>query len=228
MTDLPLGPVVENCDPRQRPDCQVLSGRFVELRRIDPDTQVEDLYQASHGTPEKERTWTYLPMSGPFSDIESMRQWLHKCLQHPDFYFLAVFDKQHQRYVGMLSYCNIVPDMQRLELGAIWYSPDVRRSNINTESIYLLLEEAFDRLRYRRVEWKCDNLNAASKKAALRLGFRHEGVFRKHMIVNQRNRDTAWFAMLDDQWPALKLNYQRWLYEGGEYFSLGRANQFTS
>ena len=114
----------------------------------------------------------------------------------------------------MVSFLNIVSDMRRLELGHLWYSPDSQRSNVNTEAIYLMLCEAFDRLKYRRVEWKCDSLNEKSRSAALRLGFKFEGTFRQHIIVKiRRNRDTAWYSMLDSEWTAIKKNMEMWLYQ---------------
>ncbi len=125
----------------------------------------------------------------------------------------------------MTSFVNIVPDMQRLELGFIWYAPESQRSVVNTESIYLMLCEAFDRLKYRRVEWKCDSLNQPSRNAALRLGFCFEGIFRKHMIINGHNRDTAWFAMVDTDWTTDKPVVERWIYGSESYFSLREAIQ---
>ena len=115
--------------------------------------------------------------------------------------------------------------MQRLELGHIWYTPNFQQSNVNTETIYLMLCEAFDRHQYRRVEWKCDSLNTRSRAAALRLGFKFEGIFRKHMIVKNRNRDTAWFSMLDSEWSSTKKNMEKWLYKNPDRkFSLTDLN----
>jgi RimJ/RimL family protein N-acetyltransferase len=119
----------------------------------------------------------------------------------------------------------MLPQMRCLELGNIWYSPIVHHTKINTETIYLMLSEAFDVLEYRRVEWKCDALNARSRAAALRLGFNFEGVFRQHYIIKRRNRDTAWFAMLDSDWPAVKSNMNRWLYSNEDSISLAEINQ---
>jgi RimJ/RimL family protein N-acetyltransferase len=116
----------------------------------------------------------------------------------------------------MVSFLNIVPDAYRLELGHIWYSPEAQRTKVNTETVYLMLCETFDRLKYRRVEWKCDALNERSRAAAERLGFKSEGIFRQHMIVKGRNRDTAWFSMLDREWPSIKKNMELWLYDNQE------------
>ena len=129
----------------------------------------------------------------------------------------------------MASFLNIASDMQRLELGHIWYSPESQRSNVNTEAVYLMLCEAFDRLKYRRVEWKCDSLNGRSRRAAIRLGFRFEGIFRLHMIIKGRNRDTAWYALLDSNWPAVKKNLRTWLYHNPDgLLSLTELNSKTT
>ncbi|MBT6146912.1 MAG: GNAT family N-acetyltransferase, partial [Gemmatimonadetes bacterium] len=116
-----------------------------------------------------------------------------------------------QQPVGIVSFLRIDADHRCIEVGHIWYVPQVQRSEVNTESLYLLLKHAFDDLGFRRVEWKCDALNARSKAAALRLGFKAEGVFRQHRIVRGRNRDTAWFALLDHEWPAIRAHFETWL-----------------
>jgi len=219
-----LGETIEIQGELERPAATVYRGRFVTLEPIDPDGHAHGLYQASHHCSEAEAVWTYLPMSGPFRDVDEMRAWLQQCQEHPDFIFFAVRHTQTGQLVGMVSFVNIEPHMHRLEVGFIWYNPKFQKTNVNTESVYLLLCEAFDHLGYRRVEWKCDSLNQASRKAALRLGFCFEGVFRKHMIVNGRNRDTAWFAMTDDDWKRVKPNYLRWLYENEGDLSLTELN----
>jgi RimJ/RimL family protein N-acetyltransferase len=125
----------------------------------------------------------------------------------------------------LVSFLNIVPDMRRLELGHIWYGLAAQRTKINTETIYLMLRETFDGLNYRRAEWKCDALNARSRAAALRLGFRYEGIFRQHMIYKGRNRDTAWYAMMDHEWPRIKANMERWLESDPGAISLSALNK---
>jgi len=208
----------------ERPAAVVYRGEHVTLEPISPDEHAHGLYEASHHCPEAEAVWTYLPMSGPFRDAGEMHAWLQQCQQHPEFVFFAVRHNQSGQLVGMVSFVNIEQQMQRLEVGFIWYNPRFQRTSVNTESVYLLLSEAFDHLGYRRVEWKCDSLNQASRKAALRLGFSFEGVFRKHMIVNGRNRDTAWFAMTDEDWARVKPNFQRWLYDNDGELSLTDLN----
>jgi RimJ/RimL family protein N-acetyltransferase len=142
-----------------------------------------------------------------------MQQWLKIRAKSKDPLFFTVHHRESKCRVGMVSFLNVASDMQRLELGHIWYSLDAQRSSVNTEAIYLMLCEAFDRLKYRRVEWKCDSLNERSRSAAKRLGFQFEGVFKQHMIVKGRNRDTAWYSLLDNEWVNIKKNMQVWLYQ---------------
>jgi len=139
--------------------------------------------------------------------------------------FLTVTDKISEKKRSVVSFLNIEPENVRLELGHIWYSPLVQRSKLNTEVIFLMLCESFDRLKYRRVEWKCDALNRRSRMAAQRLGFSFEGIFYKHIINKHRNRDTAWFAMLDDDWAKIKPNMETFLYANKKSFSLSAVNK---
>jgi RimJ/RimL family protein N-acetyltransferase len=205
-----------------RPDIAGFQGQHVLISRLDPEADIDDLYAVSHGSAEFERLWTYL-WYGPFPNKEAMYHWLTSVRDSQDPLFYTVYSRELRRKVGMVSILNIVPDAGRAELGHIWYSPLAQKSRVNTEVTFLLLRYLFDDLHYRRVEWKCDNANEASKQAALRMGFRHEGVFRKHMIVKGRNRDTAWFAMIDDDWPAIKANFETYLSTPG--LSLTRLNR---
>ncbi|MYC78381.1 GNAT family N-acetyltransferase [Candidatus Poribacteria bacterium] len=187
-------------------------GKLITLSPVNPQTDVAELYACSHGSHIKEQIWTYMSY-GPFDHNYSMQSWLEEGTASSDPLFFTVHHLESKQRVGMVSFLNIVPDMRRLELGHIWYSPNAQRSNVNTEVIYLMLCEAFDRLKYRRVEWKCDSLNERSRAAALRLGFKFEGIFRQHMIIKGRNRDTAWYSMLDSEWTAIKKNMEMWLYQ---------------
>jgi len=141
---------------------------------------------------------------GPFPDREAMLAWLRECAAATDCVTLTVVDSATERRLGMATFMRIREAMRTLELGSIWYGLDTQRTHVNTETIYLMLCEAFDHLACRRVEWKCDALNERSRKAALRLGFEFEAIFRQHMVIKGRSRDTAWFAMLDEDWPAIK------------------------
>jgi RimJ/RimL family protein N-acetyltransferase len=222
--DWPLGEWVENCSSTQPPGRRLYEGKYVYLSPVEPAKDVAELYRNSHGSMEKTVLWTYMAY-GPFSEEAAMQDWLRACEASADPLFLTVTSKDLNQRVGMVSFLDIVPRMRSLELGNIWYSPIVQHTKVNTETIYLMLSEAIDVLQYRRVEWKCDALNARSRAAALRLGFSFEGIFRQHYIIKGRNRDTAWFAMLDSDWPSVKRNLNRWLYSDETRVSLAELNQ---
>ncbi len=209
MNDLPLG---ESVDPTtaRAPSAAPMAGTWVSLVRLEPSAHAADLFAAAHGSPERDAVWTYLSY-GPFGDEPSMRTWLAEIADSEDPRFYAVIERTAGTPVGIVSFLNVDTAMRHVEVGHIWYGPDVQRTRVNTETVGLLLSRAFDELGNRRVEWKCDALNARSRAAALRLGFTFEGVFRQHMIVKGRNRDTAWFSMLDREWPTRKANLERWL-----------------
>lgn len=212
QSSLPVGDIVQSTAPVGLPQKTDYEGKFIRLSPVNPQDDVTDLYKCSHGSVSIEQIWTYMSY-GPFDNTRSMQRWLEDGAKSEDPLFFTVHHLESKQRVGMVSFLNIVSDMRRLELGHIWYSPDSQRSNVNTEAIYLMLCEAFDRLKYRRVEWKCDSLNERSRTAALRLGFKFEGIFRQHIIVKGRNRDTAWYSMLDSEWAAVKRNMEMWLYQ---------------
>jgi RimJ/RimL family protein N-acetyltransferase len=223
MNEMPVGEFVAPVDLVETPRRRSYSGRYVKLFPLDADSDAGRLYAVSHGDEATLRLWTYLT-SGPFAGVEEMHSWLAGCERSTDPLFFTVVEEASGQRIGMVSFMNIVPAMRRLELGNIWYTPQAQKTKINTETIYLMLCETFDHLGYRRAEWKCDSLNARSRAAAERLGFRFEGIFRKHMIVRGRSRDTAWFAMTNDEWPQIKANMERWLYSGEEGVSLRKLN----
>jgi RimJ/RimL family protein N-acetyltransferase len=154
--------------------------------------------------------WTYIAGSGPFADKAAFDAWLERRIAAEDPYAYAVIDGD-ERVVGTATLMSIRPAMRVIEVGSIVYSPALQRTRLGTEAQYLLARYAIEELRYRRYEWKCDSLNAPSRRAALRYGFVFEGIFRQHMISNGRNRDTAWFAIIDADWPARKAAFERWL-----------------
>ena len=161
---------------------------------------MDDLYEVGHEGPGADLLWTYMAY-GPFESRHAMRDWLKTCAATDDPLFFVVVERASGRRVGMCSFMSIVPEMQRIEIGHIWYAPHLQGSGISIEVAWMLLSEAFERLGYRRVEWKCNALNGRSRRAALKLGFAFEGVFRQHMIVKGRNRDSAWFSLIDSEWP---------------------------
>src|SRR5579859_1347295 len=158
------------------------SGKFVNLMPLNAAADYAELFEASHRTTQHQALWQFL-WQGPFADAEAMQGWLNAVENGPDPVFFTVTHLADQRKVGMISIMSIVPEMGRAELGHIWYAPEVQRTKVNTETVLLLLDYLFAELGYRRVEWKCDARNERSRKAALRLGFTFEGVFRQHMVV---------------------------------------------
>ncbi|HEY5906207.1 MAG TPA: GNAT family protein [Actinomycetota bacterium] len=211
MTEVrrPVGEPVQG-DPATRPIARAIEGRFVRLEPLDSDAHASGLFRRSHEASEDEEIWTYMTY-GPFDGLEEMRSWLVAGAASTDPLFFAVMDRDTAEPVGVVSLMSIDPAMRRLELGNIWYVRSAQRGRANTEAAYLLLREAFGSWGYRRAEWKCDALNARSRAAAERLGFTFEGIFRSHMIVKGRNRDTAWFSMLAEEWPARRAAMERWL-----------------
>jgi RimJ/RimL family protein N-acetyltransferase len=205
------------------PERRAFEGRYVTLAPLDAARDAAGLFSASHGAPEVEALWTYLPY-GPFAGEDAMRDWLATAQNGPEPWFFTVTQREFQRLAGSLSIISVAPGDGRAEIGHVWYAPFAQRTRVNTESVFLLLNYLFEELGYRRVEWKCDNRNQASKKAALRLGFQYEGLFRQHRIVKGQNRDTAWFSIIDSEWPRLKDNFQRWLYED-DSVSLAQLNK---
>jgi RimJ/RimL family protein N-acetyltransferase len=202
---LPVGPVVDGAAALV-PGAVPITGRWVSL--APPSRALAGvLYPATHGAPEAEAVWTYMPY-GPFADEAAMGEWLDDLAGSVDPRFFAV--TLEGAPVGVVSYLNAATNDRRIEIGHIWYVPAAQRTRANTEAAYLLLRRAFDELGNRRVEWKCDALNARSRAAAERLGFTFEGIFRQHMIVKGRNRDTAWFSMLDAEWPRVRAAMETW------------------
>ncbi len=151
---------------------------------------------------------------GPFATRPDFDAELSKTAGQKDPMFLAIVDNISGKAVGRAAYMNIVPNHRTMEVGHLMFSPQLQRTRLATEAMYLMMRYAFDELRYRRYEWKCNALNGASRRAALRLGFTFEGIFRQHMIVKGRNRDTAWFSIVDGEWPAIKSALEEWLQPG--------------
>jgi RimJ/RimL family protein N-acetyltransferase len=207
--DRPVGEPVEG-GPAHVPPMAVIEGRFVRLEPLDADAHAAGLFERSHASVEDEAIWTYMTY-GPFDGEGEMHSWLESNASSSDPSFFTVVEQASGAPAGVVSLMNIDPQMRRLELGHIWYVRSAQRGRANTEAAFLLLERAFERWGYRRAEWKCDALNARSRAAAERLGFTFEGVFRSHMIVKGRNRDTAWFSMLDAEWPSRRDAMRRWL-----------------
>jgi RimJ/RimL family protein N-acetyltransferase len=194
---------------RPRPECRTLEGCSIRLEPLDAGRHGDDLFAAGSG-PEAERLWRYL-WEPPFPDRATFEGWLAMAAASDDPLFFAAVDPATGRAEGRLALMRIDPANGVIEVGHIQFGPRLARTRGATEAIYLLARYVFDDLGYRRFEWKCDDRNEPSKRAALRFGFTPEGVFRQHMIVKGRNRDTAWFSMLDREWPARRHAFERWL-----------------
>jgi RimJ/RimL family protein N-acetyltransferase len=204
----PVGNAVNGWKQPPHPARKVLQGRFCRLEPIDPSRHAASLYKAN-ALDVDGRNWTYLPY-GPFENFESYRAWLEQacCSNDPQFY--AIFDLANGDAVGVVSYLRIDPVNGAIEVGHLNFSPLLQRTPAATEAMYLMMAYAFE-LGYRRYEWKCNALNAPSRAAAQRLGLSFEGVFRQAVVVKGRNRDTAWYAAIDQEWPALKMAFEKWL-----------------
>jgi RimJ/RimL family protein N-acetyltransferase len=196
--------------PVERPNRAPLAGAHVVLRPVVAMTDAEPLYTASHPPDGDRSIWTYLP-DGPYESPEQLRGMLAWAETSDDPIFFTISPLPHERPQGICSYLRIKPDHGVIEIGHIWFGAALQRSTAATEAIYLLAGHALDDLHYRRLEWKCNALNAASRRAAERFGFSFEGVFRNHQVVKGRNRDTAWYAITDDDWPAIRAGFQVWL-----------------
>ncbi len=187
-----------------------LEGHSLRLEPLDPARHGNELFEASHGTAEALRIWDYLPV-GPWSERAGFDGWLKDGAAAVDDVFYAIRPKAGGKACGMASYLDIQPKTGAIEIGYIWFAPALQRTRAATEALYLLLSYAMDDLAYRRMQWRCNALNAKSRTAARRLGFRFEGVFHNHMIFKGRNRDTAWYSILDDEWPDVRGILEAWL-----------------
>jgi RimJ/RimL family protein N-acetyltransferase len=178
---------------------------------VDPTRDAEPLWRASHPPEGDERIWTYLPY-GPFERPEALEAGLlREAAASADPLFFTIASLPDERPLGMASYLRIAPEAGSIEIGHIWLGTPLQRTPAATEAIFLLARHAFEGLGYRRLEWKCDALNAASRRAADRFGFTFEGVFRQQMVVKGRNRDTAWYSIIDGEWPVIRAAFAEWL-----------------
>ena len=177
------------------------------LEPVEPDRHAVSLFTSSEQAPE---LWTHLAY-GPFANQAVFTKWLEDRAATEDPLFYAIVDRAAGGARGMASFLRMEPVHGVIEIGHIWFAPALQRTRQATEAIYLLARHAFDDLGYRRLEWKCDSLNEPSRRAAERFGFVYEGMFRQHMVVKGRNRDTAWYSILDGEWPAVRAAFEAWL-----------------
>jgi RimJ/RimL family protein N-acetyltransferase len=221
LSDRPVGGQVD-WTPARRPDRTPLRGSQVLLRPLDPAADAGALYEASRDP----AIWTYL-FYGPYPGVEELRDLLESVKDGQDPLYFAIVRLPQERPEGMASYMRITPEHGVIEIGNIWFGTPLQRTTAATEAIYLLARHAFEDLGYRRLEWKCDSLNAPSRRAAERFGFSFEGVFAQHMIYKGRNRDTAWYAITDRRWPAVRTAFEAWL-EPSNFDADGRQRRYLS
>jgi len=201
---LPIGFVVK-FKKAKLPSKKKLIGKYCFLEPINIRKHSKDLYK-NFSLDKKNIIWTYLPY-GPFKSYGSFKKWLKSFCLNKDPFFYAIYSKKHNEYCGMASYLRITPEHGSIEVGHINYSPILQNTTEGTETMYLMMKNAFEVLGNRRYEWKCNNLNSASKYAAERLGFKFEGIFRQMFIFKGRNRNTAWYSIIDKEWPNYKKKY---------------------
>jgi RimJ/RimL family protein N-acetyltransferase len=225
VTGQPIGLRVADATPAQRPGPMTLQGHFGRVERLDI-SHAPAMWRAVEG---HDSIWTYMSRYGPFADKREFTQWVASRIPLQDPYSYAVIDANGNA-VGIVALMEIRPEHRVCEMGHVVYSPFLQRTPLATEAQYLIAKHVFETLGYRRYEWKCECNNAASRRAAQRLGFTFEFVMKNHMIAKGRNRDTAWFSMLDTDWPRRKTSFERWLSpdnfnaDGTQKFSLGALN----
>lgn len=208
--------------PPPAPAAAPLHGRYISLLPLTADSPFDELHTRSHGDAAREAVWDYMPY-GPFPDAAAMRECYLSMAQGGDPQFYTVHHHADDIHAGIMSYLRIAPAAYSIEIGHIWHAPPQQRGRANTEACYLFMDNAFS-LGYRRVEWKCNALNDKSRRAALRLGFAYEGIFRQHIVFKGVNRDTAWFALIDKDWQAARGNFQQWLDADAGTLSLAQLN----
>ncbi len=188
----------------------ILLGDGVRVVAIDPAAHGQALFDLSHNVTDRENLWAYLPY-GPFQTAAEMTDWMTGCAASKDPLFFAFTNAANSQPFGMASFLNIHPEHGSVEIGHIWIVPSAQQTRLATEAIYLMMAHVLDRLKFRRLEWKCNALNEKSRAAAKRFGFSYEGTFFRHLIIKGKNRDTAWFSITQDEWPSIRRNFEAWL-----------------
>jgi len=220
-----IGEPVPTWTERRKPPRAPMTGRYCVLEPLEPRRHGRDLFEAA-STDAEGRIWTYLPY-GPFASHEAYVGWMLMTCMGDDPQFHAIIDSASGKALGVASFLRIDPRGGAIEVGHICLSPPLQRSRVATEAMFLMMKRVFDEIAYRRYEWKCDALNAPSRGAAKRLGFTYEGIFRQATVYKARNRDTAWFAIIDKEWPALKSAFETWL-DSDNFDAQGRQKQRLS
>lgn len=217
------GAPVDSLPPALYPPRTPIDGRYARLEPVDVRNHATDLFRAAHDGENAERIWEYMAY-GPWASESAFATWLRDCSAGADPVFYAIADRSQGRFTGMASLMDIQPKVGGIEIGHIWLGLELQRTRAATEALYLLMAHAMDDLGYRRLQWKCNALNQASRSAALRLGFEFEGVLYQQQIPKGQNRDTAYFSILDYEWPLIRANFQAWL-EPDNFDEAGRQKQ---
>ena len=207
----PIGDKVNNFFEGKKPEIVEIIGKYAIIEKLSFKNHFEDLVEV-YGLENDLKNWTYFPLE-PFTNRNELKKYLEIIEKSEDPYFLSILDKKTKKVLGTFALMRIDAKNRVIEIGWILYSPELKRSRIATEAQYLVMKYVFETLQYRRYEWKCDNLNESSKNSALRLGFTKEGIFRQAQVYKGRNRDTAWFSILDKEWKDNKKRFEEWLRE---------------
>lgn len=221
-SDQPIGSPLPGWTPRQRPPTTPMQGRYCIVEPLSVEAHGADLFNVLCA-PEAESGWTYQRDEQP-KDRETFKVWLARNEASQDPMFHAIVDRDTGKAVGVASFLRMDVATGVIEVGSIHYAPVMRRTRAGTEAMFLMMQRVFDELGYRRCEWKCDSLNAPSRQAAERYGFTFEGIFRQAVVYKGRNRDTAWFAIIDRDWPAIKRAFEQWL-DPSNFDTLGRQKR---
>lgn len=202
----PLGDLVENWSPKEFPTPCEMRGRYCVVKPLDIEKEAALLFKALQGG--GEALWTYF-LYGPFADEALFIEWLQKASVGNIIF--SIIDLKTNLIQGMARFDNIDPVHGTIEIGTVMYAPAIQKTRIGTEAMYLMLKEVFEHFQYRRCQWRCHSLNKKSRAAAERLGFKYEGTFRQHYVARGRNRDTAWYSIIDSEWPLIKRRLEGWL-----------------
>ena len=221
----PIGEPLLGWTPRLRPPATAMSGRYCIVEPLNVEAHGNALFEVLC-TPQAKSGWTYQRDEQP-EDRDAFLSWLAANAASQDPMFHAIIDRGTGKAVGVASFMRMDPGNGLIEVGHIHYAPVMRRTPVGTEAMFLMMQRAFDELGYRRYEWKCDSLNAPSRRAAERYGFTFEGIFRQALVYKKRNRDTAWFAIVDRDWPAIKHVFEQWL-DSANFDASGRQKRQLS
>ena len=205
----PIGSELPGWTGVERPSRAPMEGRFCRIEALDADRHARSLFDAC-SEDAKGALWTYMSF-GPFGSLKELQTWMRPACRSEDPLFYALTERASGKAVGVASFLRITPEHGVIEVGNIVFAPCMQRTSLATEAMFLMMRRVFNELGYRRYEWKCDALNAPSRRAADRFGFSYDGLFRQASVYKGRNRDTAWYSILDRDWPAIERGYAAWL-----------------